>query len=84
MAGLSNEPDMKIAGQVNKALEDLRQCLTAVATESIADKPMTVAQHAAKARYITDMAVDMCVKFNHGEHKIPWREYQPMIEEEFS
>lgn len=80
MAGLSNEPEMKIAGQINKALEDIRQCLmTAAETEVIGQTAVNL----SKARYTLAMADNMVVRYRQGI-KTPWREYQPAIAEEYS
>lgn len=80
MAGLSNEPDMKIAGQINKALEDIRQCLlTAAETDTVGQPAVNFSQ----ARYTLAMAENMVLRYRQGI-KTPWREYQPAIAEEFS
>lgn len=80
MAGLANEPDMKIVGQINKALDDIRQCLV---TAAETDKVGQAAVNLSKARYTLAMADNMVVRYRQGI-KTPWREYQPAIAEEFS
>lgn len=80
MAGLSNEPEMKIRGQINKALEGIRECLVNIAED---DNIGTTAINMSKARYTLKMAEDMCLRYRRGINT-PWREFQPMISEEFS
>lgn len=79
MAGLSNQPEMNIAGQINKALDDIRQCLiTAANTDTVGQ-----AHHNLdKARYTLTMADNMVTRYRQGI-KTPWREYQPAIDEEY-
>jgi hypothetical protein len=79
MAGLSNEPDMKIRGQINKALEEIRDCLFTLAEDESVEKASKAVE---KARYLLSCAENMCRNYRVGLSR-PWREYQPMIAEEF-
>jgi hypothetical protein len=64
----SMEPTMKLPGQVRKATEQIAQaCL---------------AEEFEKAKYILALITQMCESFNAGI-PVPWREYAPMVDEEF-
>lgn len=68
----TNEPNMNITTQVNKALNDIRDTV-------LIHRP----NYMAKSQYQLNAMLQMCHDHYHDIAHKPWSEIQPMIEEEF-
>lgn len=83
MSSVRSEPTMNITGQINKALDDVRKELVALANTPVDEGSLRAAVNVAKARYIVGLATDMVINHRFGVSR-PWSELRPMVEEEFS